>query len=79
MSTEPPNSAWTELETLYVWKTEITSKVKMCEEVGLGNPTVLEADHASAQGSLVIVSFKGSTGVKRSFLFPLPSSPCQYH
>ena len=43
----------------------------MCEEVlsislqlylGLGNPTVLEADRVSpAQGSFVIITFKGST------------------
>lgn len=58
-------------ELFNIWKKEMTSKVKMCEEVlsislqfylGLGNPTVLEVDHASpAKGSPVIVSFKGST------------------
>lgn len=72
-----------------IWKKEMTSKLKMCEEalsislqfyLGLGNPTVLEVDHASpAKGSLMIVSFKGSTWVKHSFLFPLPSSSCQYY
>lgn len=70
MFTEPPNFAWTELGTLNTWKPEMSSKVKMCEEVlsislqlylRLSNPTVLEADHASAQGSLMIISFKGST------------------